>query len=40
MKSMLDGAGLQLEAMRGSYDGEAYDKRHSPRMILLGHREP
>ena len=40
MKSMLDGAGLQLEAMRGSYDGEAYDERHSPRMILLGYREP
>lgn len=40
MEGLLKSAGLRLDAMRGSYDGEAYDERRSLRMILLGEREP
>lgn len=38
MVRMLQEAGLLLDAMRGSYDGGAYDERRSPRMIMLGYR--
>ncbi|MFM1655748.1 class I SAM-dependent methyltransferase [Brevibacillus sp. B_LB10_24] len=38
MENMLKETGFLLDVMSGSYDGEAYDERRSPRMIMLGHR--
>lgn len=39
IKSMMEGAGLRVNAMRGSYDGDAYDQLSSPRMIMTGYRD-
>ncbi|MNC09017.1 Cypemycin methyltransferase [compost metagenome] len=37
-KKLLAAAGLQLEAVHGSYDEEEYDEEHSKRMIFVGIR--
>ncbi|AIQ49053.1 SAM-dependent methyltransferase [Paenibacillus sp. FSL R7-0273] len=37
-KQLLAAAGLQLEAVHGSYDEEEYDEEHSKRMIFVGIR--
>lgn len=38
MISLLENAGLVLDAVYGSYDGDSYEKLHSKRMIIVGHR--
>lgn len=37
-KQLIAAAGLQLEAVHGSYDEEEYDEEHSKRMIFVGVR--
>ncbi|MBY0013571.1 class I SAM-dependent methyltransferase [Paenibacillus typhae] len=37
-KQLIAAAGLQLEAVHGSYDEEEYDEEHSNRMIFVGVR--
>lgn len=39
LEDMLKKVGLTLDIIYGSYDGQHYDKRHSPRMIMVGHRK-
>ncbi|MEK3734341.1 MULTISPECIES: class I SAM-dependent methyltransferase [Paenibacillus] len=38
MGSMLIDAGLVIDEVYGSYDGDAYHERYSPRMLIVGHR--
>ncbi|CAM4486058.1 class I SAM-dependent methyltransferase [Paenibacillus typhae] len=37
-RQLIAAAGLQLEAVHGSYDEEEYDEEHSKRMIFVGVR--
>lgn len=39
LTAMLNEAGLVLDSIYGSYDGQIYDPRLSSRMIMTGHRK-
>lgn len=39
MEVMLTTAGLTLDTIYGNYEGQSYDRKQSPRMIMVGHRE-
>lgn len=39
LADMLTSAGLTLDTIYGNYEGQSYDRKQSPRMIMVGHRE-